>query len=537
MSRVQVNPIIPGFAPDPSTIYVDGTYFLVNSTFHMFPGLPIYASKDLATWTHIGNAFNRKTQLSLRHSFTKLFGPEATDGNTPKMAAQGGLYAPSIRYHKGTFYIVCTNVLHKPELPYFENEFQNFILSTTDIWSNEWSDPVFYDFYGIDTSLFFDDDDKVYLIGSANPAPACTIRQFEIDLKTGAKLSEEKLLWEGITKVFPEGPHMYKKDGWYCLLIAEGGCFEDHHTIMARSRDIWGPFEVNPANPVMQKADPKGYIQFTGHADLVQDPESQQWYFICLGARKTSEGRFIMGRETVITTATWPEGDYPVIDPATLELPSSITPRPIPEWPVKQSSRSFTPSLDLLHIRDPDEKHYRYEGSNIILKPSKASIHQSEEPISFVGKHQRQLEGESSVSLSLPTTTVSTSSSLETGLCYYKDEFRNIRLFYSAQTRRIVLHVLNKARSIDRVSSREIETSSTSASALSIRLGISYTESGFTFFFAEGQNGQEKQVIGEIDTLEMTGYGFVGPVIGVFACVDENENEETEVTFRDFRVD
>jgi beta-xylosidase len=141
-----------------------------------------------------------------------------------------------IRYHKGTFYIVCTNVLHKQFQAPDVSEYENFILLTTNIWADEWSDLVIYDFNGIDTSLFWDDDDCVYLIGAASSPKAETkIRQFEIDLKTGVKLSEEKLLWEGVTKVYPEGPHMYKKDGWYYLLIAEGGCFANHHTIMSRS--------------------------------------------------------------------------------------------------------------------------------------------------------------------------------------------------------------------------------------------------------------------------------------------------------------
>ncbi|KAI8713614.1 hypothetical protein NCS52_01306300 [Fusarium sp. LHS14.1] len=208
MERVLANPIIPGFAPDPSVVFVDGTYSSSNRRF----------------------------------------------------ISQGGLYAPSIRYHKGAFYIVCTNVIHKSELPSLENEFHNFILTTDNIWANQWSDPIFYAFFGIDTSLFWDDGNRAYLIGSASPALETKIRQFDIDLKTGKKLSEEKLLWEGITKVFPEGPHMYKKDGWYYLLIAEGGCFADHHTIMARSKSIWGPFKVNLENLVMGKTDPNEYI-------------------------------------------------------------------------------------------------------------------------------------------------------------------------------------------------------------------------------------------------------------------------------------
>lgn len=143
---------------------------------------------------------NRTQQLSLRHSLTKI----VVDPTVPedKVLAQGGLYAPTIRYHKGTFCIVCTNVLHKQFQAPDVSEYENFILSTTNIWADEWSGPVFYNFNRIDTSLFWDDEDRIYLIGAASSPNAETkIRQSEIDLKTGAKLSEEKLLWEGVTKV------------------------------------------------------------------------------------------------------------------------------------------------------------------------------------------------------------------------------------------------------------------------------------------------------------------------------------------------
>ncbi|KAI8657055.1 hypothetical protein NCS56_01311200 [Fusarium sp. Ph1] len=524
MERVHANPIIPGFAPDPSVVFVDGTYFLVNSTFHMFPGLPIYASKDLVTWTHIGNAINRAGQLSLQQSYTKLYGP---DGAEELMSAQGGLYAPSIRYHKGTFYIVCTNVIHKKELPSLENEFQNFILTTDDIWANKWSDPIFYDFFGIDTSLFWDDDDRAYLIGSAAPAPETKIRQFEIDLKTGKKLSEEKLLWEGITKVFPEGPHMYKKDGWYYLLIAEGGCFADHHTIMARSKSIWGPFEVNPNNPVMGKTDPNGYIQYTGHGDLFQDP-SGQWYFICLGVRKTKEGRFIMGRETVITTAQWPEGEFPTIDFAKLDVPIKGGKQPAPAWPLKPSGSSLTPEVDLMHIRNPIEENYKYDGSRIALITSKAPLSQAGEPVSFVGKRQRLLDGAASVILNVPNTSA-LENTLEAGLCYYKDELRFTRIFLDVQNGEIVWEIKNKARSIDRRAARSVKSLFAAASS-KVVFGMSYTENQLSFWYSAYGTKEE---LAQIDSLDMTGHDFVGPVIGAFGTAAK----ESRVEFVDLVVE
>ncbi|KAK2687878.1 hypothetical protein QWA68_013773 [Fusarium oxysporum] len=521
MERVKVNPIIPGFAPDPSVIYVDGTYFLVNSSFHMFPGLPVYASRDLKEWSHIGNALNRTGLMSLQRSMTKLVGP---DQDGVKIAAQGGLMAPSIRYHKGTFYIVCTNIAHKDLLP-GETECENFILSTTDIWADEWSDPVFYDFYGIDTSLFWDDDDRAYLIGARSPAPASQIWQFEIDVRTGKDLSERRLLWEGVTKVYPEGPHMYKKDGWYYLLIAEGGCFADHHVIMARSRDIWGPYEVNPANPVLPKAGPNGYIQYTGHGDLFQHP-SGQWYFACLGVRKNN-GRFIMGRESVLTTASWSEGEFPVIDGVQVDVP----------LPIHESSlssnfsipRKFgSPDVAYLQIRDPVPGSYEHDGKGVTLTSSKADLNQDDEPVTFIGKRQRSLHGTSSATLEALDSSIIEDSRLRTGLCYYKDEHRYARVFLDVNPENIVFELVNKARSMERTLSVNIGAI---AKGNSLVFGIDYTELDLVFWYSLGEDGTRREM-GTLDSLDMTGHDFVGPVIGVFAT----GNDQIRVKYLDITV-
>ncbi|KAF8863143.1 Arabinanase/levansucrase/invertase [Acephala macrosclerotiorum] len=164
MSSNNVNPIIPGFALDPSIIQIDVTFF-VNSTFHVFPGLPIYASKDLISWKHIGNALHRQSQLSLARSSTNIW-PQDDTGKS--LLATGGLYAPTIRHHNGIIYIVCTNIIHTPTSA--KDIFENFIISTTDIWSNEWSDPIYFEFEGIDPSILFDDDGRSYIQGSAAPA-------------------------------------------------------------------------------------------------------------------------------------------------------------------------------------------------------------------------------------------------------------------------------------------------------------------------------------------------------------------------------
>ncbi|KAJ4197027.1 hypothetical protein NW767_009270 [Fusarium falciforme] len=519
MERILVNPVVPGFAPDPSIVYVDGTYFLVNSSFHIFPGLPIYASRDLREWKHIGNALNRPGQLSLQQSVTKIVGPEDPDET---VCAEGGLYAPTIRYHQGTFYVVCTNVVHTLSQAPTESDHHNFILSTTDIWANEWSDPVFYDFDAIDTSLFWDDNGRVYVIGASGPPPETTIRQFEIDLDTGKKLSEEKLLWEGITKVYPEGPHMYKKDGWYYLLIAEGGCFADHHTIMARSRDIWGPYEPNPANPVLGKTDQEGYIQYTGHGDLFQHP-SGQWYFVCLGARKNN-GRFIMGRESFLTTAIWPEGEYPVIDKVELDVSVPMTRDLSFQWPARRR-----PDVALVHIRDPIVENYDYDGNSFILKASKADLPNPEAPVTFIGKRQRHLNGSASVTLGPLGQLAMGGSGLRTGLCYYKDEHRFVRILLDVDSMSLVLEIVNRARSIERRVCRKLKSLDKSTK---IRFGIDYTELEFAFWFSV-DGASTKEELGKIDSLEMTGHDFVGPIIGMYAVSDS----EVKVRYSDFQVE
>lgn len=254
-----------------------------------------------------GNAINRQSQLSLTVSRTRLCPPHE---NGDVMLSNGGLYAPTIRYQNGTFYIVCTNIIHDRSSD--DGKPENFIVSSRNIWSNEWSDAIYFDFNGIDPSIFFDDSGRAYIQGSAGPGPMTKLHLFEVDLKTGKKLSEEKKIWNGTGGIYPEGPHIYKKDGLYYLVISEGGTFDDHMITVARSKDIWGPYEQFEKNPILTARGTDEYIQNTGHSDMFQDPQGR-WWGVCLGVRK-DESRFIMGRETFLTTGEWPEGEWPSLN-------------------------------------------------------------------------------------------------------------------------------------------------------------------------------------------------------------------------------
>jgi alpha-N-arabinofuranosidase len=291
VSQAQINagfdePVIAGMAPDPSVCRVGDDYYLVTSTFEYFPGVPVYHSKDLIHWRLIGHALTRVSQLPL-----------------VRLTRNGGIWAPTIRYHDGIFYMVTT----------LKTEGHgNFFVYTRDP-AGEWSDPIELDQGGIDPSLLFDDDGKVYLTtGGGNCATR--ICQSEIDIKTGKRLSDIKSLWNGTGGSSPEGPHLYKINGYYYLMIAEGGTEYGHSETIARSRSPWGPFEVYARNPILThrnfKASP---IQGTGHADLIQAHDGS-WWAVFLGFRPATRMAHHLGRETFLAPVTWSEDGWPIVN-------------------------------------------------------------------------------------------------------------------------------------------------------------------------------------------------------------------------------
>ncbi|GAB7363523.1 hypothetical protein MBLNU230_g3792t1 [Neophaeotheca triangularis] len=274
------NPTIPGWNPDPSCIYVnDGhfqdTHFCATSTFLAFPGLPIYASKDLINWRHASNVWTRESQLPL---------PNA-DRNVDDL--QSGFYAPNLRYRDGTFFL--TNLY----LTGAESGGLGTIFTTTDPFdSSSWSDdPLTWNPVAIDPELFWDKD------GS-----------------TG-NVSAPVSIWNGTTGTNPEGPHIYIKDDWYYLVIAEGGTSLGHSVTIARSRNLYGPYEDGPDNPYLSATGTDNYFQTVGHFDLFTDSRGQ-WWSMGLATRGGPEWVIHpMGRETVLTPVTWEFDEYPRFDP------------------------------------------------------------------------------------------------------------------------------------------------------------------------------------------------------------------------------
>lgn len=302
------NPIIPGFAPDPSIVRVDDDFYLINSTFEYFPGIPIYHSRDLVSWVLIGYALNDPGQIEL--------------GN---IKSSDGIHASTIRYHKGTFYIITTNNVG--------GKLVNFIVTATDP-SGPWSAPqVIEGAPGIDPSLFFDDDGRVWYVGNHIPpdpefAGQAEIWLQEVDIETMVLIGERHYLWRGCCGgVWAEGPHIYKRDGYYYLLISEGGTSYEHALAVAISKQITGPYQNNPRNPVLSHRQLSYEYPITGvgHADLVELADGR-WYAVALGWRLVDGMHGILGRETFLLPVTWETEPYswkeerltfPVFSPAT----------------------------------------------------------------------------------------------------------------------------------------------------------------------------------------------------------------------------
>ena len=303
------NPILPGFHPDPSCIFVpswDNTYFCASSSFNAFPGIPIHASRDLQNWKLIGNAFSRPEML-----------PRLATTNR----STGGIWAPTIRYReekdKGTFWISTTLVFD--DLPKDNvSRWDNFVISTDNPYnSTSWTDPVHYGFGGYDTSLFWDDDGQVYVVGSHQYTVWPGIQLATINLTSG-ETGTWSNPWNGTGALAPEGPHLYKKDGYHYLMIAEGGTGLGHMVNMARSNNgIQGPYEPAPHNPLLTNANTTAFFQTVGHADLFEDTRGN-WWAVALSTRSGPDFlNYPMGRETIMTPVTWKEGDWPVFQNVT----------------------------------------------------------------------------------------------------------------------------------------------------------------------------------------------------------------------------
>ena len=296
MSRSEATPVVPGFYPDPSVCRVGDDYYLAHSSFEYAPGVPIWHSRDLLTWEQIGHALDRPDHIPARAG-----------------RPSGGIFAPTLRHHDGRFWMTTTD---------YHRLYDGQLIVSAEDPAGPWSDPVFvHGTVGIDPDLAWDEDGTCHLTWTDSVG----IKTAPVDLAAGQLLGEPSPVWSGTGLAAPEGPHLYRIDGWWYLLIAEGGTERGHTIAMARSRTLEGPWESAPSNPLLSHRSTSHPVQNTGHGDFVQRPDGT-WALLYLGVRTRGFTPLFHtnGRETFLAGVEWVDG-WPVISEDAYDVPPADT--------------------------------------------------------------------------------------------------------------------------------------------------------------------------------------------------------------------
>lgn len=335
--RLYSNPVVTGFHPDPSVIRVGDDYYMANSTFQYFPAIVILHSKDLVNWEIIGHAVTDSEELDLS---------EINDSH--------GIWAPDLSYHDGIFYIFATLRLNGGVEEASTKIIRKQIIVKSENPAGPYSKPIFLDIDGIDPSHFIDDDGSHYMV--LNPK----VRLIKLSDDCTRAVSEPVTIWEGTGKHSPEGPHILKKDGYYYAILAEGGTEYNHCVTVGRSKNLLGPYENCPYNPVLQQKNPDAKLQRAGHGKLIQTQKGDWWMVYLCG--RPNGGRFCtLGRETALDPVQWTEDGWFIVN--NLKGPSEIQASPdLPETVYNEQYfddfDSDKLSLQWLFVRNPKTEDY-----------------------------------------------------------------------------------------------------------------------------------------------------------------------------------
>lgn len=474
------NPVIKGFYPDPSVCFANGKYYLVSSSFQYFPGVPLFESEDLVNWKQIGHVLTRKNQVMLE-----------------KISSSGGVFAPTIRFHEGRFYMVTTN----------DTTHQHFYVYTDDIYG-EWSDPIAVAQSGIDPSLFFENGHTYFISNGCDDYGVEGVIQCEIDISTGKKLTHSKCIWQGSGGRYLESPHMYRIGDYYYLMAAEGGTEYGHMITYARSKNIWEGFEGYPDNPVLTNRNKApGIIQGIGHGDLIRDTNGS-WHILCLGFRQIHLWMpyHTLGREIfMIPVAFGEDGWFTAGDGTALEeyeLPGDFLQQELPPCTFENTDAD----IHWCYLRHPHTENYELSKKAFVLHGTDITLEETDSP-TFIGLRQRDFDFTLSVELTLDKD--------EAGVTVYscENEHYDLALIRNEQGCQAVLKFnVGPAKHIQKT----VELPTDKA-----RLLIQGESCKYSFAVAwDSPDGHMELPLGSADSKylssEVSG-GFTGVVIGLYA--------------------
>ncbi len=497
------NPIIPGFYPDPSICKANGKYYMVCSTFHYFPGVPLFESEDLINWSQIGHVLTRDSQLPLK-----------------SQSVSGGIYAPTIRYNNGRFYMVTTNFAHAAD----GQPMGNFYVWTDDIYG-QWSEPIRVEQGGIDPSLYFEDGKCYFTSNGDDDEGVSGITQCEIDIETGKKLTPSKCIYKGAGGRYIESPHLYKFGNEYYIMVAEGGTEYGHMVVYAKGPTPYGPFQNYHKNPVLTNRNLGGYvIQGCGHADLVEDNDGNVW-MVHLGFRQIDRWLpfHITGREVYLVPVTfdkdgWFEAGVNGITPTEVEtdrIPSSV----VQKRKLTETFANTALGKEWIFMRNPDKSLYEFTDSYVRIKPTAMGIDELHNSPSFIGIRQREMNGDINCSVSLTDG--------EAGLSLYmsEDHHYDLAIYKCGDSYKVVkrscIGGVNCEQNIVMTSSPEVK--------LHIKLTCEYY-----YFSCETAEGTFD--LGRLYTRYLSSEvacGFTGVMVALYA---QSEVDTAPATFKDFSI-
>lgn len=498
------NPILPGFYPDPSICRVGGDYYLVTSSFSYFPGLPIFHSPDLVNWKQLGHVLDRPSQLDL-------------DG----VGHSHGIFAPTIRYFNRLFYVITTNV----------TKGGNFIV-TAENPAGPWSEPYWLDDApGIDPSLFFDDDGRAYCTGTHEVPEGGQyygdneIWLRELDLNKMTLTGPRYGLWRGALKkaIWAEGPHLYKINGMYYLMISEGGTDYHHAVTIARSSQLMGPYEGNPANPILthRHLGRSSPIVNTGHADIVETQHGE-WWMVALASRPYGGYYRNLGRETFLVPVQWEDG-WPIVSPGTGRIEFEY---PCPR--LEESSKNPIPNRDDFDgkaldavwntLRTPREQFWDLQSGYLKLMLRNRKLNERATP-SFIGRRQQHFNFSASAAMEF----IPCEDGDAAGLTLMQSNEVHYRFEYTRIEGKDVLRLVRCFKG------EETELAQKEFCTNRMVMKISANEQNYCFLY--GVSEKELQIFAEnIDgrmlSTDVAG-GFVGTYIGMFACCETETGMKT----------
>lgn len=509
------NPVLSGFYPDPSICKKGGDYYLVNSTFSFFPGVPVFHSTDLVNWKQIGHVLDRPSQL-----------------NITNQGISEGVFAPAISYnpHNDTFYMVTT----------FVGGDGNFLVKAKDP-AGPWSDPVFIpEVPGIDPSLFFDDNGRAWIVNNGDPEgksiypghKAIWIQEY--DVEKDEMVGPRKVIVDGghdISQkpIWIEGPHIYKVNGFYYLMAAEGSTEEGHSEVIFRSRNITGPYESYEENPILtqrnlEPARPNP-VTSTGHADLIKF-EDGSWWAVFLGCRPYLENHFNTGRETFLLPVSWKDGWPVILEPgktvpltvkSSHQLNSGVGNEFFPNgnFSVRDDFERDSLGLYWNFIRTPKDDWYEISGGDLRLDFRPVSFREAKNP-AFIGRRQQHQTFSASAEISLVAGDLNDRA----GLVCFRTEANNYFLGVAYEQGELVAFV---EKTIIRQGTHEKKRLAMKKTGLgaddSILLRIDGRGEFLDFLISEDNEEWESLADGQDATYlsTTTAGGFVGTYIGMYA--------------------